>query len=132
MFDFENSQNKEELLEYAKSVNVPVHHAMGIDKIKMILRESPVELNSEAEIRASRKVKVLIHKTEGDTGSIDVPVSVNGKTWLIKRGVEVVIPAYVLEVLQNAIKDIYVQDDVTKSIVKREVPSYPFSYSEMQ
>lgn len=32
----------------------------------------------------------------------DVPVSINGKTWLIKRGEEVEVPAEVYEVLMNS------------------------------
>ena len=46
---------------------------------------------------------------------------------LIRRGEEVEVPAFVVEVLKNAIKEIYAQDDVTRSIVMREVPAYPFS-----
>lgn len=34
----------------------------------------------------------------------DVPVSINGKTWLIKRGEEVEVPGMVYEVLMNSQK----------------------------
>lgn len=34
----------------------------------------------------------------------DVPVSINGKTWLIKRGEEVTVPGPVYEVLMNSMK----------------------------
>ena len=133
MFDLESSVDKEEILDFAKSLNVNVDARFSVDKIKGMLREAirTDNLISEEELRSSRKVKVMIHKTEGDTGSLDVPVSVNGKTWLIKRGVEVVVPAYVMEVLQNAVKEIYAQDDVSHSIIMREVPAYPFSVTEI-
>ena len=38
-----------------------------------------------------------ISRTEKD----DVPVGVNGRTWLIKRGVEVEVPECVAEVLKH-------------------------------
>lgn len=124
MLDFETSDNKEELIEHAKSLGVEANARFSIDSIKTLIRDAGKAVEP---VTADKKVKLLIHKTEGDTGSIDVPVSVNGKTWLIKRGMEVIVPAFLVEILEHAVKDIYVQDEVTKSIVKREVPAYPFS-----
>jgi hypothetical protein len=123
MLDFETSDNKEELIEHAKSLGVDANARFSIDSIKQLIRDS----DKTAQVTTEQKVKLMIHKTEGDTGSIDVPVSVNGKTWLIKRGMEVIVPAFLVEVLEHAVKDIYVQDEITKTIVKREVPAYPFS-----
>ena len=123
MLDFETSDNKDELIEHAKSLGVDANARLSIDSIKQLIRDS----GNTAPVTAEQKVKLMIHKTEGDTGSIDVPVSVNGKTWLIKRGMEVIVPAFLVEVLEHAVKDIYVQDEITKTIVKREVPAYPFS-----
>jgi hypothetical protein len=124
MLDFETSDNKEDLLEHAKSMGIDANGRFNVDSIKQLIRDAG---KTAPVIAVAKKVKLLIHKTEGDTGSIDVPVSVNGKTWLIKRGIEVEVPAFIVEVLEHAVKDIYVQDEVTKSIVKREVPSYPYS-----
>jgi hypothetical protein len=123
MLDFETSDNKEELIDHAKSLGVDANARFSIDSIKKQIRDA----SNTVPAVADKKVKLMIHKTEGDTGSIDVPVSVNGKTWLIKRGMEVIVPAFLVEILEHAIKDIYIQDEVTKSIVKREVPAYPFS-----
>jgi hypothetical protein len=123
MLDFETSENKEELIDHAKSLGVDANARFSIDSIKKQIRDAVSAVPDVAD----KKVRLMIHKTEGDTGSIDVPVSVNGKTWLIRRGIEVIVPAFLVEVLENAIKDIYVQDEVTKDIVKREVPAYPFS-----
>lgn len=47
-----------------------------------------------------RKVKIKIPKTRKEQE--DVFVSVNERTWLIKRGVEVEVPVCVAEVLQHA------------------------------
>lgn len=123
MLDFETSDNKDELIEHAKSLGVDANARFSIDSIKQLIRDS----DKTAPVTTEQKVKLMIHKTEGDTGSIDVPVSVNGKTWLIKRGMEVIVPAFLVEVLEHAVKDIYVQDEITKTIVKREVPAYPYS-----
>jgi hypothetical protein len=43
------------------------------------------------------KIKIPLTRTETD----DVYVAVNGKSYLIKRGVEVEVPASVAEVLQR-------------------------------
>ena len=43
------------------------------------------------------KIKLPLSRTEKD----DVPVGVNERTWLIKRGVEVEVPVCVAEVLQH-------------------------------
>ena len=43
------------------------------------------------------KIKLPLTKTEKN----DVYVGVNGKTWLIKRGVEVEVPECVVEVLRH-------------------------------
>jgi hypothetical protein len=123
MLDFETSDNKEELVEHAKALGIDANARFSIDSIKTLIRDA----GKAVTVTADKQVKLMIHKTEGDTGSIDVPISVNGKTWLVKRGMEVIVPAFLVEVLEHAVKDIYVQDEVTKDIVKREVPAYPFS-----
>lgn len=43
------------------------------------------------------KIRLPLSRTEKD----DVPVGVNGKTYLIKRGVDVEVPVSVAEVLQH-------------------------------
>lgn len=48
---------------------------------------------------APKKVKIRIPLTR--TEQDDVYVCINGKSWLIKRGEEVEVPANVAEVLQN-------------------------------
>ena len=48
---------------------------------------------------AEKMVKIRIPRTKADQE--DVFVSVNQRTWLIKRGVEVEVPACVAEVLRH-------------------------------
>ena len=43
------------------------------------------------------KIRLPLTRTEKD----DVPVGVNGRKWLIKRGVDVEVPECVAEVLRN-------------------------------
>lgn len=51
------------------------------------------------EIKAPKKVKIRLPLTR--TEKEDVYVGVNGKTYLIKRGVDVEVPASVAEVLRH-------------------------------
>lgn len=45
-------------------------------------------------------VKIPLNRNGGDNS--DVFVSVNGKNYLIKRGIDVQVPEYVAEVLRNS------------------------------
>ena len=53
------------------------------------------------------KVKIEIYEGEGDGGKDDVFVQINGYAYKIKRGVEVLIPVEVLNVLENANMTVY-------------------------
>ena len=130
LFNPEKSDNADDLIEFAKTIDLQLDKRWNIDKMKACIRTEQLARSmtpSEADIKSEKMVKITIHKTDSDTGSIDVPVSVNGKTWLIKRGSEVTVPAYVAEVLANAVKDIFVQADMSKPPERRESPAYPFS-----
>lgn len=50
-----------------------------------------------AKAEKTVKIKLPLSRTEKD----DVPVAVNDRTWLIKRGVEVEVPECVAEVLKH-------------------------------
>ena len=54
---------------------------------------------SKATIEKEKLVKIRIPRERNDEG--DVFVSVNERTWLIKRGVEVEVPECVAEVLRH-------------------------------
>lgn len=71
--------------ELKAEMNIPVHRGP-----------------SEEELRiANEKVKVRLYKDRGKL-SDDVVVIVNGRTFVIQRGVEVEVPRYVADVLKNA------------------------------
>ena len=52
------------------------------------------------KVAKEKTVKIIIPLTR--TEKNDVYVGVNGRTWLIKRGVEVEVPECVVEVLRNS------------------------------
>ena len=123
MIDYESSQDKPALLAYADELGLSLDARYNIEKIKTAIREKLQETKPAAKVE--QKVRLMIHKTEGDTGSIQVPVSVNGKTWLIQRGHTVEVPLSVAEVLKNAVKEVFEYNG--KEVVRKEVHAYPFS-----
>lgn len=54
------------------------------------------------EVKATKEELVKIKLPRGSKKDGDVFVSVNERTWLIKRGVEVEVPACVAEVLAHS------------------------------
>ena len=125
MIDYESSKDKPALLAYAEELELKIDARSNLETIKSAIRARLQEIKPPK--KEEQKVKIIIHKTENDSGSLQVPVSVNGKTWLIQRGHTVEVPKSVVEVLNNAIKDVFDYDERTKTIIKREVHSYPFS-----
>lgn len=57
------------------------------------------EKNTEVKQAKEKMVKIRIPRTKADQE--DVFVSVNMRTWIVKRGVEVEVPECVAEVLQH-------------------------------
>ncbi len=125
-FDYQTSTDKDAMLDYANSLDLNLDARFNLETIReKILSRLAEQSLPEQPTKQQKTVKIMIHKTENDTGSIQVPVSVQGKTWLIKRGHEVEVPVSVVEVLKNAIKEIYEFDG--DEIRSKEVPAYPFS-----
>lgn len=57
---------------------------------------------------------------DGDKYKDDIFVAVNGRRWQIKRGVKVMIPRYVYEVIKNSEE----QDKATADLMERESRGY--------
>ena len=72
-----------------------------LEELKAKASENAVEAELAAETEAPKEkmVKIRIPRTKKDEE--DVFVSVNLRTWLIKRGVEVEVPECVAEVLRH-------------------------------
>ena len=82
-------------------------------------RRKKASVNQDDAARVAKRVKILIPKTQQDKS--DVYVSLNEYDCLIKRGVVVEVPDFVVEVLEQAVEE---RADID-GVVSR-VPSYPF------
>lgn len=62
-----------------------------------------VEAEAEEVIKNPEEdmVNIFLFKDK-DKYNSDLPVSINGKTWLIQRGVNVKVPRFVAEVINNS------------------------------
>lgn len=75
----------------------------------------------------TKRFKLTINEQEGIDGEDDVLLSINGKAWRIKRGIEVVVPHEVIHVLDNSVKTLFERDEEGKT-VERNVKRFSYSY----
>lgn len=75
---------------------------------------------------SGEKKIVTIHPHQGEGGSDDVFIGLNGYSYVIKRGKPVEVPAEVVQILENATQTIYDSKDGGGS-QGREVPRFAFS-----
>lgn len=75
--------------------------------------ESSVEKEKSAE---EERVKIKLFKDNKDYKD-DLTVGVNGKLYIIKRGIEVEVPKSVAEVIENSIKQDQETADMIESLV---------------
>lgn len=68
--------------------------------------------------------KILVFKGNQKDDLSYVPVSVNGYAWKIERGVQVIVPSVVTDVLNNAVQDITTQS--ADGLVTRPAHRFPF------
>jgi hypothetical protein len=66
---------------------------------------------------AEKMVKIRLFK-DGGKYKHPVPVGVNGKQYLVQRGVEVEVPESVAEVLNNSMAQDLMADDMMKEMQK--------------
>jgi hypothetical protein len=98
---------------------------MATKKEAVVVKDKEIPFKEVTE--SEKSITIVIHKQSGDTGSTDVQVGVNGKTWLIKRGLEVVVPVYVEEALRHAVQYEMGYDPENHSTPINEVLTYPYS-----
>lgn len=72
-----------------------------------------------AEIKTQKNTKTIRLYKDNDKYKDDVQVIVNGKVFIIQRGVDVEVPDYVAEVLDNAQKQAQYAIEVSDSTGKR-------------
>jgi len=122
-----NGMSREELKATAADLGIEFSANIGNDKlaerIKVHLGE-PVEIPEPAgdiaPASTAKKYEITIATDSRDKQPVFV--SVNGRSYVIKRGEKVTVPASVVEVLSNAVQ--YVYDPQT--LERQEVLSYPF------
>jgi hypothetical protein len=134
-----SKSSKAQLLDYATvELGLELPETMSrdemISQIKLATGQGDALAAADAapEKKAQPKtIKIQLHTVEGQTGASDVPVMCNGKSYLLRRGVEIDAPPEVVDILKNAKQMKYatrVGPDGDRTLEKREVQSYPFSY----
>lgn len=71
-------------------------------------------MSTATTVAKEKTVKIRLPKVRGDEA--DVYVSVNERSWLIKRGVEVEVPECVAEVIRNQELALEKADEYNESV----------------
>lgn len=111
-----------------------LNEAFGDVELPGLASESPVEsapdkkaTGKKTDVKKTddpRKSWPVIRVSPDSADKRDVVVIVNGKTYLIKRGVDVAVPPGVLEALDHAVQTIYPDKD---TMVPVEQHTYPYT-----
>lgn len=116
-------RNKHELLEKL--------FELGEQRVEPVAgrgRPSKAALAAE-KAKRPKTVVINIAPTQDRTRNTDVFVGCNGRTWLIKRGVDVEVPYGCYESLNNAVATGYRQND-DGTVTAYQYHNYPFSVVE--
>jgi hypothetical protein len=81
----------------------------------------------KAEVKTDGRRTLTIHAGDGEGGTADVFIGVNGYAYNIKRGKPVQVPPEVIEALSNAKVTRYAAKDGNTEAI--EVPRYAFTVS---
>jgi len=103
-------------VEQASNEPVAAVHKVGL---------SAAGKSLDDQMSGDRK-KILMHASDSDGGSDAVPVSINGYTYQIPRGVICDVPVEVIEVLQNAVQTLYI-GGAGGNNVERKVPRFAYN-----
>jgi hypothetical protein len=128
--------DQHQLRFYAKEeLGLQLHHSFSAAK----MREKIVEHCKEQGIAAPTatvetkggqkehpKIRINIAKQDKKGGGEPAFVGYNGVGYTIPRGIDIDVPAPVVEILKNAKQDIVTQDPDTGEIQHEEVITYPF------
>lgn len=97
---------------------------------KASVEDDPTAANS-SRASTKKRIRIILDEGMGQHDLRTVPVGVNGRTYQIRRGVEVDVPPEVVEVLKHAIetKTIPMVDEntgFTKGSYQRDVRRFPY------
>ena len=128
--------DKYQLKFYAKTeLDLSLSLSMTVATMRERIQKHCVEnemSQPEARVEGTRKSKgskyitINIAKTAGKDGAEPAFVGVQGVGYTVPRGIDVAVPAAVVEVLKNAKQDIITQDAETGEIHKEQVLTYAY------
>lgn len=123
-----------ELIEQAVGLGMAQEEAeaMSDDELVAFLTEQGAMPEADSGYQhpsKEKRVKLTIHEQEGSAGKQDVPVSVNGYAYQIKRGIEVEVPESVIHVLENAVMTVFEPGEKAGTFVERNVRRFSFQVS---
>ena len=87
---------------------------------------TPISGANHDAAMSGKKRTLTIHPGEGENGSDNVFLQINGYAYSIKRGEPVLVPEEVVEVLNNA-RQTLMSFGPGGAVVERSVPRYAFS-----
>jgi len=107
-----NTASRRELIEAVLQRGLVEHQveaekASRAELISMLTGEPVTPPATEKRKSNNSRVFLTIFEQEGSDGGQDVCVSVNGKAYQIKRGVEVEVPPEVVHVLDSAVVTVF-------------------------
>lgn len=126
--------DRHEMRFYAKEVlGLNLHHSLGEEKMRARISEAIEEQGVDAPkaevgeniAPETKRVLINIAKTSEYDGAEPAFVGYQGKAFTIPRGIDVAVPAPLVEILRNAKKDIITQDD-EGNLHTEVVQTYPF------
>lgn len=84
------------------------------------------ERDNIAALHAQKKVKIIIPSGKSQAEQCPVPVSINGREFLIMRDIEVEVPKAVVDVLELATEMVPMVDEANRITQFRAAPRFPF------
>lgn len=127
--------DKFKMRDYAKDLGLTLHHALSEENMRDRIIEFCEKNNIDApiakvEIGGTRKntdyIKINIAKQDKPGGSEPAFVGYQGTGFTIPRGIDVEVPAPIVEILKNAVQKIVTQDPETGELHSEPVLTYPF------
>ena len=119
-----SAMSRDELEQTAADLGVNYPHNISDDKLRTKIAEHLGEPAATAptatEGSSAKRFEIIVQTDSRDKQPVQV--GVNGRMYVIKRGVKVIVPAAVVEVLNHAVRYEYDPADMQRT----EVLAYPF------
>ena len=120
--------DKEAIIESAiegieEADKVPAY-MKNLEKAKAAKQAKKEGVSSEQIMADKERTTIVIEEQDGDENQGDVFVGLNGRSFLIQRGVPVSVPIGVLDILKNSIQTKLLQDMETREKRYKDVPRF--------